>query len=95
MKAFFIEDEEVLVARDKDGGLHAVDGLCPHEDFPLEYGLFDGITLTCANHMWCFDVLTGRGINAPGCRLRKYMIEGREDGIYVDPSVETPPPPGP
>ena len=93
MQAFYIEETEVLVARDKDGTLHAVDGICPHEDFPLVYGLFDGTTVTCANHMWCFDVTSGRGINAPGSRLNRYPIEVRDGGIYVDPSVELPAPP--
>ena len=93
MEAFFIEDSEVIVARDLDGRLHAFDGQCPHEDFPLVYGLFDGMVVTCANHMWSFDVINGQGISAPGSRLTKYAVEARDGDVYVDPSVELPPAP--
>ena len=92
MAAFFVDDWEVLVVRDRDGELRAMDGICPHEDFPLVYGDFDGVVLTCANHMWSFDVSTGRGINPPSCRLAKYQIEVRGDDVYVDRQAnETPP----
>lgn len=84
MAAFFVDDWEVLVVRDRDGGLHAVDGTCPHEDFPLAYGDFDGTILTCANHLWSFDVTTGRGVNPPGCRLGKYVVEVDGDDVLVD-----------
>lgn len=84
MAAFMVADWEVLVVRDAKGSLHAMDGICPHEDFPLVYGDLQDVVLTCANHMWSFDVTTGRGINPPSCRLAKYQVEVYEDGIYVD-----------
>lgn len=86
MNAFLVDGWEVLVVRDKSGALHALDGTCPHEDYPLVYGEFDGAILTCANHQWCFDVSTGRGVNPPGCRLDKYLVEVDGDDIYVDRS---------
>jgi toluene monooxygenase system ferredoxin subunit len=61
-----------------------VDGICPHEEFPLIYGDLDGVVLTCANHLWCFDVTTGRGINPPNCRLAKYLVEVRGDDVFID-----------
>jgi toluene monooxygenase system ferredoxin subunit len=84
MEAFMVDGWEVLVVRDGSGALHAVDGTCPHEDFPLAYGMLDGIVLTCANHLWSFDVTTGLGVNPPGCKLTKYHIETNDDAIYVD-----------
>jgi toluene monooxygenase system ferredoxin subunit len=84
MAAFFVDDWEVLVVRDGDGALHALDGICPHEEFPLVYGDLQGPVLTCANHMWSFDVTTGRGINPPTCSLTKYHVEVQGDDIYVD-----------
>ena len=84
MGAFFVEDWEVLLVRDGNGGLHAMDGICPHEEFPLVYGDLQGVVLTCANHMWSFDVTTGHGINPPTCRLEKYHVEVRGDDVYVD-----------
>lgn len=88
MDSFEVDGLEILVARDSDGVLHAFDGSCPHEDFPLIYGDFDGTILVCGGHMWCFDVTTGRGINPPGCHLAKYLILVEGDDIYVDRSVD-------
>ncbi len=84
MEAFFVEGWELLVVRDAQGAFHAMDGTCPHEDFPLVYGDLQGVVLTCANHMWSFDVMTGRGINPPSCRLAKYHVEIEGDDVYVD-----------
>jgi toluene monooxygenase system ferredoxin subunit len=83
MAAFFL-DWEVLVVRDSDGRIHAMDGTCPHEDFPLVHGLFDGTVLTCANHLWSFDATTGRGINPPSCKLSKYAVKVEDGDVYVD-----------
>jgi toluene monooxygenase system ferredoxin subunit len=83
MTAFFI-DWDVLVVRDSDGDFRAMNGICPHEDFPLAYGLFDGNIITCANHMWTFDAKTGEGINAPGCRLEQYAVKIEDGGVFVD-----------
>jgi toluene monooxygenase system ferredoxin subunit len=84
MAAFLVEGWEVLVLRDQHGALHAFDGTCPHEDFPLVYGDFDGVVLTCANHLWSFDATTGQGINPPSCRLAKYAVKVEGNDIYVD-----------
>jgi toluene monooxygenase system ferredoxin subunit len=91
MDAFFVDDWEVLVVRDAAGVLHALDGICPHEDTPLVYGDLDGAVLTCLRHFWSFDVTTGRGINPPSCRLSRYLIEVREGDIFVDRQAEARP----
>jgi toluene monooxygenase system ferredoxin subunit len=92
MDAYFVDGWEVLVVRDKEGELHALDGMCPHEDFPLVYGHLNGTVLTCANHQWQFDITTGRGVNPSSCRLARYRVEVDGDDVYVDRS-ETPAPP--
>jgi toluene monooxygenase system ferredoxin subunit len=83
MAAFFL-DWEILVVRDGSGRLHALDGICPHEDYPLVEGLFDGTVLTCVNHYWSFDTTTGRGINPPTCKLAKYAVKIEGEDVYVD-----------
>lgn len=84
MAAFFVDDWEVLVVRDGNGELRAMDGTCPHEDFPLVHGLLDGTVLTCANHLWSFDTTTGRGINPPSCRLQRFALKVTDGDVYVD-----------
>jgi toluene monooxygenase system ferredoxin subunit len=89
MAAFFLGGWEVLVVRDSAGGLHAMEGTCPHEDFPLIHGIFDGTVLTCANHLWSFDATTGKGINPPSCRLSQYAVKVEGGDVFVD--TDTPP----
>jgi toluene monooxygenase system ferredoxin subunit len=88
MKAFFVDGWEVLVVRTEQGDVHALDGICPHEEYPLIYGDLDEDVLMCAGHAWCFDVTTGRGLTQPGCSLAKYHIELQDRDIYLDRSRE-------
>ncbi len=87
MAAFYVEGVEVLVVRDKGGEVRAMDGICPHEDYPLVHGDFDGTVLYCANHGWCFDTATGRGINPPSSRLEQFAVKIDRDAILVDPDA--------
>ncbi len=84
MAAFFVDGWEVLVLRDSTGTLRAMDGVCPHEQFPLAMGSFDGTVITCANHQWCFDATTGKGIRPPSCRLETYLLKVEDGEVYVD-----------
>lgn len=88
MEAFFLDGWEVLVVRDGKGDLHALDGICPHEDFPLVHGLLQGSVLTCANHLWSFDTTTGKGINPPSCKLAKYAVKVEDGDVFVDTESE-------
>jgi toluene monooxygenase system ferredoxin subunit len=87
MAAFFVEGVEVLVVRDRSGAVRAMDGICPHEDFPLAEGDFDGAVITCINHGWCFDAITGHGINPRSRGLEQFAVKVDDDGVYVDPDV--------
>lgn len=89
MAAFYVEGEEVLVLRDRDGELQAFDGICPHEDYPLVEGLFDGTTVTCVNHGWCFDATTGRAVNPPGRGLGRFPLRVEGEDLLVDPDEST------
>ncbi len=91
--AFFVDGGEVLVLRDSSGTLRAMDGICPHEQFSLALGGFDGTVITCANHMWSFDATTGKGISNPGCRLVQYALKVEGGEVFVDPesSADVPP----
>jgi toluene monooxygenase system ferredoxin subunit len=84
MTSFFLDGWEVLVLRDHNGAIHAFDAICPHEDFPLVDGIFDGSTITCIGHRWMFDATSGKGVNPPNCRLSEYPITIEGDEIMVD-----------
>jgi len=78
------EEVEVLVARDDAGKFHAIEGTCPHEDYPLIEGQFDGRALTCAAHGWTIDVTTGKGINPASCSVDYFPIRIEGDEIWAD-----------
>ncbi|MDQ3867710.1 MAG: Rieske 2Fe-2S domain-containing protein [Actinomycetota bacterium] len=42
-----------------EGAVYAVENACPHEGNPLVQGDVAGTTLTCAYHLWRFDLETG------------------------------------
>ena len=64
-----------------DGEIRAYRNRCPHQEWPLDDGDLDGRTLTCSNHMWEFDVLTGRGINPDDCALVSYPCRVDDVGM--------------
>lgn len=88
--AFYLMDVgvEALILRDKSGQLRAYDGVCPHEDYPLVEGQFDGNTITCAAHGWILDAATGMGISPASCRIAAYPIKIEGDEIFVDFDIE-------
>ncbi|MEJ0009936.1 MAG: aromatic ring-hydroxylating dioxygenase subunit alpha [Alphaproteobacteria bacterium] len=47
--------QKVLLGRDKGGAVFALRDFCPHRGVPLHYGRFDGTTVECCYHGWCFD----------------------------------------
>lgn len=83
MESFFVDDVEVLVVHG-GSGLHAFDGICPHEEFPLVDGYLDGSTIVCSGHGWIFDAMTGQAVYPLGCRLTEYPLRVDSGGIYVD-----------
>ena len=65
------------------GEIHAFEDRCPHLGGRLSEGTLDGSTLTCANHLWEFDGLTGKGTNPGNCQLTTFGTRIREGQIEV------------
>lgn len=90
METFDVDGHEVLIIHADGGYVQAVQGICPHQEIPLEEGTLQGSTITCRAHLWQFDVKSGEGINPTGCKLAIYKSEVRGDDIYVDVSTAEP-----
>jgi len=90
MNSFYIMDEgvEVLIVRDVEGTLRAFDGVCPHEDYPLVEGQFDGLTITCAAHGWIIDATTGQGVSPPTCKIAAFPLKVEGEEVHVDFDVQ-------
>jgi len=66
-----------LVLFQIDGELFAYEDACPHERHPLSLGELEGDILTCAKHLWEFEIKTGKHvsrINRPKCDLRSFGV---------------------
>ncbi|RKS78707.1 toluene monooxygenase system ferredoxin subunit [Actinomadura pelletieri DSM 43383] len=75
--------DTVLLACLPGGEVRAYQGVCPHSEYSLAKGDLDGDVLTCAAHLWEFDLRTGRSVNPEGCRLYEYPVRVRGDRITV------------
>lgn len=74
---------ELVLVRDS-GGVHALDGRCPHRNGPLSQGnLCDG-ALICPWHAWEFRVADGSLDHSSAIALRKYAVEIREDEVFIE-----------
>jgi toluene monooxygenase system ferredoxin subunit len=66
-----------------DGEIRAYEDRCPHLGFQLSQGDLDGRILTCANHQWEFDALTGAGTNPGHCQLTAVSAQVRDGQIEL------------
>ena len=67
------------------GGYHALDALCVHQDSSIAPGKLDGDIVECPSHFWHYNIKTGELQDyLKDVRLQTYSIEERSDGIYID-----------
>lgn len=67
------------------GQLFAFARNCPHASGLLSEGWIDAQgNVVCPVHGYKFGLKTGRHITDGGYQMRRWCIEKREDGIYVD-----------
>jgi toluene monooxygenase system ferredoxin subunit len=62
----------------------ACEAACPHEQFPLCEGVFDGESLTCIEHLWQWSLVDGgtpQGLAEKP--LQMYPVEVVEDTVYL------------
>ena len=62
------DEEAVALIRTADGGVHAVEDVCSHEEYPLSEGWVEDHTIECALHGSRFDLLTGEPDSPPALR---------------------------
>lgn len=66
-----------------EGGLHAIDDLCPHMRESLAQGALDGCVVTCPAHGWRFDVRTGRSPDFDGIEVETFSVDVEDDVVYL------------
>ncbi len=73
----------VAVAR-QGGRLYAFGALCPHQQADLAHGILADGTIACADHLWCFELASGRCTSMPGAALTTYPVREERGAIVVE-----------
>ena len=83
-KEFEVEGKKIAVFN--QDGFHALDGICQHQDGSLApKGKIEGYIGECPLHFWHYNIKTGEFMDyLKGIKLKKYDVDVRDDGIYVD-----------
>ena len=83
MTDVWVGDELILLVHLTGGDIRAYQGYCPHQRTSLADGKRDGQILTCAAHLWQFNLLTGGGVNPKSCQLHRYQVKVEDATISV------------
>ncbi len=79
-----VSDRPVLIVN-VSGTFHALDGLCTHEDEPLDEGFVLGDEITCGLHGSRFRITTGEVLDSPAERpLTMYAVRIEGEDIFID-----------
>ncbi len=83
MKEFQAEGGLKMLVANSGAEYFAVQAICPHQEVNLCDGFYDGAVLTCAQHLWQWDIRTGAPMGLAEAPLERYdvMIEG--GALYV------------
>lgn len=84
-RSFEVDGRPVCVARCADG-LHAIDDVCSHEDYPLSEGDVDpeACEIECWRHGSLFSLHTGEALTLPATRpVAVHQIEVQGDDVLV------------
>ena len=67
-----------------DNQLFACTQKCPHAGALLADGHLDALgNLVCPLHKYKFNLKNGRNISGEGYHLKTFIVEQREDGVFV------------
>ena len=79
-----LEGTKVLISN-LDGEVHAVSGICTHEDYDLSQGFILEGAIVCTLHLSQFDLRTGEVYNPPATvPLRVFNVKIEGDIIFVE-----------
>lgn len=73
----------IIIIRDQQGALFAVNRACPHQAADLAKGRCSNGKLMCPRHMAWFDLQDGTAKGWFVDPLRRYSVRNCEDGVYV------------
>ncbi len=83
-RGFTVAREEIVLCN-VDGEIYALQGMCSHEELPLDGGEIEDGILTCEWHGATFDACTGAARGLPATRpLKTFATRVDDEGrIFV------------
>jgi 3-phenylpropionate/trans-cinnamate dioxygenase ferredoxin component len=79
-----VDGEPVLLVN-LEGTIHALQGVCSHEEYELDQGFQYGDTLTCSLHGSRFNLVSGEALDPPAeLPLVRYPVHLADDAIWID-----------
>ena len=76
--------EQIVVWRNKDGQVQALEDVCPHAYALLSQGFVEDGKVECPLHEAVFDVKTGQCLHGPGGRnLNRYPVRVYDNQIQI------------
>lgn len=78
-----IDGRSVLICRTPDGGVSAVDEMCPHKVQSMAFGVVHEGKIICPHHQYAFDLETGKSSmrRCPPVEVFQALVQG--DEVYV------------
>ncbi|MEE8333626.1 MAG: non-heme iron oxygenase ferredoxin subunit [Alphaproteobacteria bacterium] len=81
--AVFVNDKEITLFN-LEGEFFATDGICTHENIGLADGFVDDGKIECPLHSACFDIRTGKALQAPATvDLKTYPVKIDGDQVLI------------
>jgi nitrite reductase/ring-hydroxylating ferredoxin subunit len=78
-----IDNKKLCIGRHRDQ-LYAFAYTCPHAGGIMADGYIDPLgNIVCPIHCYRFNLRTGRNTSGEGYYLRRWPVEVREDGVYL------------
>lgn len=82
-REYTVGGREIVLCR-AEGEIYALQGMCSHEELPLDGGEVDGTTLICNWHGAEYDICTGRATGLPATEpLQVYETRIDGDRVFV------------
>lgn len=82
-RAYAVGGRQIAVFRLREGGVRALDAVCPHRRGPLADGQIDSRVVVCPLHSYTYDLATGCELAFGGEPVDVYPVEVAGDGTLV------------
>jgi toluene monooxygenase system ferredoxin subunit len=83
MKEFQAEGGLKMLVANSGAEYFAVQAICPHQEVNLCDGFYDGSVLTCAQHLWQWDIRTGAPMGLAEAPLERYDVMIEDGALFV------------